>query len=191
MRDGICAAALELFKRGGANAVVMRNIAKVLRMSAMMPYRYFASKDHILMELRTRAFDQLTSQMHQARRQGRDPKAALRKVCDIWLRFAADEPHGYRLMFDVWAFDSPAAIKADFGEAARRHLGCWLALEDAVSDYLTALNLRKDATTAAHVAWSTLHGVASLYLARKLVFTRSYEQLVRPTVDAVLAGVAA
>lgn len=190
-RDEICRAALELFESGGVDAVVMRNIAKVLGVSAMMPYRYFASKDHIMMELRTRAFDRLTLQMRQARAEGKNPKTALRNVCTVWLRFAGTEPHAYRLMFDLWAFEDPAAIKADFGEAARRHLGCWLALEDAVSDYLAALKLRKDVTTTAHVAWSTLHGTASLYLARKLVFTRSYEQLARPTVEAVLAGVAA
>ncbi|NHO64270.1 TetR/AcrR family transcriptional regulator [Aestuariicella hydrocarbonica] len=188
-KDAICNAALELFSAGGLNAIVMRDVAKALGVSAMMPYRYFPSKDHLLMELRTRSFRQFTQSLIRAKSKAKTQAETLPYMCRGYLLFAYYKPNAYRLMFDLWAFENPAVIKAEFGESAKRQPGSWLEVKGAVEDRMLSQGSRLDLNETAHVVWSTLHGVASLYLANKLVFGCSYRQICRPLISAILEGV--
>lgn len=187
-RNQICDAALALFQEGGATAVNMRAIGNLLGTSAMMAYRYFPSKDHLLMELRIRSFARFTQSLARWRRRAREPKRALPLVCGAYLVFAYANPHDYRMMFDMWAFDNPERMKVEFGEKARRQSASWLEIQAAISDYVGDRAVRADLGQLTDLVWATLHGVASLHLARKLVFGRSIKQLGRPVIDAVLAG---
>lgn len=187
-RNAICHAAVTLFQAGGVDAVNMRDIGKQLGTSQMMAYRYFPSKDHLLMELRIRAFSRFTQSLARWRRRARHPRDALGLVCGAYLVFAYANPHDYRLMFDMWAFESPETMKAEFGEKVRRQSASWLEIQAAIRDYLGA-DAGADLGEATDIVWGSLHGMCSLHLARKLVFGRSLRQLARPTIAAILAGV--
>jgi AcrR family transcriptional regulator len=187
-RNAICHAAVTLFQAGGVDAVNMRDIGKQLGTSPMMAYRYFPSKDHLLMELRIRAFSRFTQSLARWRRRARHPREALGLVCGAYLVFAYANPHDYRLMFDMWAFESPETMKAEFGEKVRRQSASWLEIQAAIRDYLAA-DAGADLGEATDIVWGSLHGMCSLHLARKLVFGRSLRQLARPAIAAILAGV--
>jgi AcrR family transcriptional regulator len=188
-RNAICNAAVALFQAGGVDAVNMRDIGKQLGTSQMMAYRYFPSKDHLLMELRIRAFSRFTQSLARWRRRARHPGDALGLVCGAYLVFAYANPHDYRLMFDMWAFENPETMKAEFGEKVRRQSASWLEIEAAIRDHLGAEAASADLGEATDIVWGSLHGMCSLHLARKLVFGRSLRQLARPTIAAILAGV--
>lgn len=190
-RNAICEAALTLFKAGGVDAVNMRDIGKLLGTSQMRAYRYFPSKDHLLMELRFRAFARLTQSLARGRRRARRPEVALDLVCGAYLIFAYANPHDYRLMFDMWAFENPETMKAEFGEKVRRQSAPWLEIQTAIRDFLGARAASTDLGEATDIVWGSLHGMCSLHLARKLVFGRSLKQLARPAVAAIHAGVSA
>ncbi|WP_294136889.1 TetR/AcrR family transcriptional regulator [Sphingobium sp.] len=187
-RNAICHAAVTLFQAGGVDAVNMRDIGKQLGTSQMMAYRYFPSKDHLLMELRIRAFSRFTQSLARWRRRARHPGEALGLVCGAYLVFAYANPHDYRLMFDMWAFESPETMKAEFGEKVRRQSASWLEIQAAIRDYLD-VDAGADLGEATDIVWGSLHGMCSLHLARKLVFGRSLRQLARPTIAAIVAGV--
>ncbi|WP_157223827.1 TetR/AcrR family transcriptional regulator [Caulobacter sp. AP07] len=191
MKATICVAALKLFEQGGVEAVNMRDIGKALGVSPMMAYRYFPSKDHLLMELRIRAFSRFAASLARWRRRARAPEEALPLVCGAYLMFAYAHPHDYRLMFDMWAFEDVATMKAEFGEKLRRQSASWLEIQGAISDHLGDHADKIDLGQSTDIVWSTLHGVASLHLARKFVFGRSIRQLARPTIAAIVAGVTA
>lgn len=190
-RNVICDAALRLFQAGGVDAINMRDIGKLLGTSQMMAYRYFPSKDHLLMELRIRAFSRFTQSLARWRRRARRPEDALGLVCGAYLVFAYANPHDYRLMFDMWAFESPETMKAEFGEKVRRQSASWLEIQASIRDYLGERADSTDLGEATDIVWGNLHGMCSLHLARKLVFGRSLKQLARPTIAAILAGVSA
>lgn len=190
-RNAICEAALTLFQSGGVDAVNMRDIGKLLGTSQMMAYRYFPSKDHLLMELRMRAFARFTRSLARWRRRARRPEDAIVLVCGAYLVFAYANPHDYRLMFDMWAFESPETMKAEFGEKVRRQSASWLEIQASISDFMGNRADSTDLGEATDIVWGSLHGMCSLHLARKLVFGRSLKQLARPTISAILAGVTA
>lgn len=189
MKARICKAALALFEQGGVDAINMRDVGKALGVSQMMAYRYFPSKDHLLMELRIRAFSRFAASLARWRRRAPTSKESLPLVCGAYLMFAYANPHDYRLMFDMWAFEDVAAMKAEFGEKLRRQSASWLEIQGAISDHLGEAAESVNLGQATDIVWSTLHGVASLHLARKFVFGRSIRQLARPTIAAIVASV--
>jgi AcrR family transcriptional regulator len=187
-RDAICEAALNIFAEGGAEAIAMRKVAQVLGVSPMMAYRYFSSKDHLLMELRTRAFEQFTLELRRAHQRAQKPAEKLPLLFAAYLQFAIRNANAYHLMFDMWAFENPKLMKAEFGEKVRRQSDSWREMANVVSDYIAATKSPIDPATATDVVWSALHGAASLHLARKLVFGHSLQELAKPLTKVILAG---
>ncbi|MEN0077911.1 MAG: TetR/AcrR family transcriptional regulator [Pseudomonadota bacterium] len=187
-RGKIIRAAYELFVAGGQGKVGLREIAKRLGVSAMMPYKYFPSKDHIMMELRLGAFDEFSARLAEARKTADGPESALRGVCSAYLSYAQEHPNAYRLMFDLWEFDRQDEIDRDFGIDAKREMQSWRVNREAVAAFAQAQGLEIDVDLGAHVVWAALHGLASLHLARKLAFGLHFDDLHRPLIDSIVEG---
>lgn len=186
-RDRICDAALTLFDRGGIEAISMREIAGVIGASPMMPYKYFPTKDHLLQELRTRAFQNLEAVLRSGLSAGSGARERLERMLLAYLEFGLTDRRAYRLMFDYWAYDNPSRMLEDFGDAIRRQSGAWNVLLEGVEDYLGE---EGDPMTTAHLIWAGVHGLVSLEASRKLVMGRDFEQLMAPMVQAIMAGLA-
>lgn len=189
-RDRICAAALILFDRGGIDAISMREIAGVIGASPMMPYKYFPTKDHLLQELRTRAFLQFEAALRDAVSAAGSGREKLERMLIAYLEFGLRERRAYRLMFDYWVYDSPSRLFEDFGDAIRRQSGAWNVVLEVVEAYFAETNESGDAMTAAHLIWASLHGLVSLEASRKLVMGRDFKELMAPMVAAIMNGVA-
>ncbi len=190
-RDRICGAALTLFDRGGIDAISMREIAGVIGASPMMPYKYFPTKDHLLQELRTRAFLQFEAALRDAVSPAGNGCENLERMLIAYLEFGLRERRAYRLMFDYWVYDSPSRMFEDFGDAIRRQSGAWNVVLEVVEAYFAETNEGGDPMTAAHLIWASLHGLVSLEASRKLVMGRDFKELMAPMVAAIMNGVAA
>ena len=184
--ERILEAAYELFVLGGHANVSLRGIAKYLGVSPMMPYKYFPSKDHIMMTLRLRAFEQLTNRMELAFHSSEDAEHKLRAVCSAYLLFAQENENSYRLMFDLWEFDRQGEIDRDFGLIAKRETQSWLVNYRSVAEYVKVEGLQIDVNQGAHLVWSALHGLVTLHLSEKLVFGLSFEALQGPVIDSII-----
>jgi len=191
VRDRICDAALALFDHAGMEAISMREVAREMGVSPMMPYTYFPSKDHLLQELRTLAFQQLERALKTAAAESGDAGAKLEAVIVAYLRFGRDEPRAYRLMFDYWVYDSPSALLEAFGEDARRQSGGWQVVLATMRAYFAARGAEGDALVSAHLTWASLHGLVSLQASRKLVLGVDYEDLAIPLARAIVSGLPA
>jgi AcrR family transcriptional regulator len=189
-RNRICDAALGLFDRGGIDAISMREIAGQIGVSPMMPYKYFRTKDHLLQELRTRAFVQLEQAMRAAAAHEQKVGARLRLLLLAYLRFGLADPRSYRLMFDYWVYDNPSRMIEDFGDATRRQSGAWNMVQEVVEHYCAEAHVKCDSLTVAHLIWAGLHGLVSLQASHKLVMGRRFEELMSPMVDAIMRGLA-
>src|SRR3546814_15072618 len=66
-RERLCEAAEKLFAERGPEAVTMRQLAAVLGVSPMTPYRYFRDKDDILAAIRTNGFNRFAEALEKAR----------------------------------------------------------------------------------------------------------------------------
>ena len=100
-RTRLCAVAQHRFATQGRDAVSMRQLADALGCSPMTPYRYFRNKDEILAAVRAAAFDRFAAALERAAAGAGDPAVAGQAVGQAYVRFALEDPDGYRLMLSL------------------------------------------------------------------------------------------
>jgi AcrR family transcriptional regulator len=149
-RSAILAAARDLARQEGWEAVTMRRLAERIEYSANFAYRYFAGRDAILQALVRDGFVQLHGQMAAAAGSA-GPAQAVRRASHAYLDFALSDPDLYQLMYGLGGVRvAPADTWAE---------------GQAVGDLLTGLlTAAGDRNAAAHVLrlWATAHGLLAL-----------------------------
>ena len=189
MRESIADAAMELVRDHGPEAVSFRRIAAKLGCSHTTPYRYFASKDEIIVALRARAFRAFGAKLTRAIRDVEAPAAErLRSLVAAYVGAAMADPDAYRLMLDLNqgnANGEPELLAAKEGA-----LG---TCREVVAAAVAAGELPRgtDPNLVAHVFWSGAHGLVSLALAQQLVLGCSLDQLVDVMAETLVQGVLA
>lgn len=177
LRNALVAAATGLAREGGPDAVVLREAARRVGVSAASAYHHFANRDELVQAVKQQAFALLTEKMRSALDEdeadharaagdGRpDPADAarrrLRALGAAYLRFAFDEPGLFRLAFGPrgpWPAGQPASGHA--GSA-----GPFILLRQ-VLDELAAAGAIPRARRAGleYVTWAQVHGIAALCL---------------------------
>jgi len=162
MRDTILRAAIKLFAEESFEKVTMRRIAEAIDYTPGTLYWYFKDKDEIVFALHQRGFEILFA-MQQPIMGISDPVERLRKLAEIYLQFAFDNPQYYDLMF----------INSATGRCIERDEGSWKAgeaafgvLREIVRQVIEAGRWRgtSDPDVAAYACWAAAHGIASLHI---------------------------
>lgn len=155
----LVAAATRLIDEGAGGHVTLRAAAIAAGVSIAAPYRHFESREALLAAALAEGFRDLTRRTDQARRAAPDPLEALVASGTAYVRFAADRPRLYRLMF------GPECDKASFPElmqAGHESLG---VVQQAVADARVGLGIAEaDVQRIALTGWALTHGLASLYV---------------------------
>ena len=154
-------AGLELARKGGPDAVVLRAVSREAGVSHNAAYRHFADRDDLLAAVCRRCFDALADRMRaemsaveptgDART---DARARLAAVGRAYVGFALAEPGWFRTAFGV-----PGGVDGD----ERREPDPYGLLNTVLDELVEAGGLpagrRPDAEVA---AWSAVHGLATL-----------------------------
>jgi AcrR family transcriptional regulator len=172
LRQEILDAASAILEAGGSpDEVTLRAIARHVGIAAPSIYTHFPDRESVLEQLVVDGFVQLTTLLEAAVDGNHDPVDRLLAGCEAYLRFAAEHPHRYRLLFDHG--DVAAAEGADLSAAALR---CEPGSE-SLTQGLVALDVlvrgirecaeagasaSEDPFTDAVAVWVALHGLATL-----------------------------
>ncbi|MFM0645602.1 TetR/AcrR family transcriptional regulator [Paraburkholderia bryophila] len=180
-REAMRRVAENAFATRGAQGVTMRELAKELDCSAMTPYRYFRDKDDILAMVRAAAFNRFA--LHLEAAAGNASGDNRLAVSDAYVAFALDEPHAYRLMFDV---NQPEGGYPDLAAAALR---AQEMLTTHFEQLVDAGLLEGDPQLIGYAYWASLHGFTMLALANQLPLPEAQQPAghTAPTREAVLA----
>ena len=158
-RQVIVNAARELAEAEGWESVTTRRLADRIEYSQPVLYSHFDGKDAIVSAVALDGFGELAAVLHNARERAGSPDAEPRAVASAYLEFARANPALYQAMFTLsldLTFaqpDTPAPLHAGFAE---------------LREALAPLAGDRDAETFTEVAWSTLHGLATLSQAGRL-----------------------
>lgn len=158
-RELAASTALAMVEEQGASSLTLRALAARLGCSYAKPYRYFRDKNQLIDAVRGRAFDLLGDSVGQAL-ESFDPGDS-RPMADIYLRFAFEHPEAFRLLFELRQGETSPETR----EARAR---AWRVCSQPFHDAVAKGTLVGDPDLIAHVAWSALHGLASLALADQL-----------------------
>jgi len=171
-RTRLCAVAQHRFATQGRDAVSMRQLADALGCSPMTPYRYFRNEDEILAAVRAAAFDRFAAALERAAAGAGDPAVAGQAVGQAYVRFALEDPDGYRLMFDV------SQPHPDRYPELMRASGRARATMTASIEALVAAGVFHGTPELLGLAfWSAMHGLVMLHLAGKLPGEPSFETI--------------
>jgi AcrR family transcriptional regulator len=158
-RQVIVNAARELAESEGWESVTTRRLADCIEYSQPVLYSHFGGKDAIVSAVAVEGFSELAAVLHNARERAGSPDAEPRAVASAYLEFARANPALYEAMFTrrvdltFAGSDTPAPLHAGFAE---------------LREALVPLAGDRDADTFTEVAWSGLHGLATLSQAGRL-----------------------
>ena len=165
-RGRLCEAAEKLFADHGIEAVTMRELAQVLGVSPMTPYRYFKDKDAILAAVRAAAFTRFAARLESAIGEPADPLHSSRAAGQAYIDFALSEPQAYRLMFDL-----SQPTEGDYPDLQAAIVRARRTMTVHVEALIEARLIEGDAELIGHMFWSVLHGMLMLQLTGKLAPT--------------------
>mgnify|MGYP003584310366 CR=1 FL=1 len=191
LRQSILEAARELFREQDYGSVTLRKIAERIEYSPTTIYLYFRDKHALVVELIAEGFERLRQRMLGA--QSADPVETLKRSSLEYLRFSQQEPHYYRLMFQLEDQELNERCREN---DQRLSESCFVFLTENIGRLRKAGQLRPELSdlTVAHLLWSGLHGAACLDLANLLdrlpdaeraVF---FEQVVEQLAHSLTAG---
>jgi|ERR1700761_3659604 len=168
LRNALVTAGLEMARRGGPNAVVLREATRQAGVSPNAAYRHFAGQAELLDAVRSACLSRVAAAIEEEMKRchlGRNPQAfarkSLRAVGMGYLGFAVREPGMFRTAFSV----PPSVHEQNLANTASMGLNPFqllsLALDRMHESGLLTKKVRQDAE---YLAWSTVHGLALLVL---------------------------
>jgi AcrR family transcriptional regulator len=162
VRAALVEAGLELARSGGPEAVVLREVTRMVGVVPNAAYRHFADRDALLAAVRDAALAQLAQRMADAvsevRAGPQTPTGArlrLRAVGRAYLEFARAEPGLFDTAFA--ATEHPPAVANDEPRPLDRLNA---ALDDLVKTGLLVPARRPDVE---YPTWAMVHGLAVLF----------------------------
>ena len=161
LREDILAAATELLERTGSEeAVTLRAVARQVGISAPSIYSHFTDREAIVDAIIDEAFADFNAAIRDASdaAMAAGPLARLRAGCAAYLRFAAERPNRYQLLFERRDFvgEGPPRVPELRIESFDLLIGSLRACVEA------GISASADPKLAAAAIWVALHGFATL-----------------------------
>jgi AcrR family transcriptional regulator len=191
LRTKILDAARELFVRHGYEAVTMRKIAQRIEYSPTALYLHFADKETLVRELCVndfRAFAERFARLMTIV----DPIERLQRAGQAYVEFAIQHPNQYRLMFMTPMMYEGKEKDLPLGNPEE---DAYAFLKWNVEEVKRTGLLRPelgDVETVAQLLWSAVHGIVSLWIAKKeatWVDFRDPERLARLMTETLIRGI--
>jgi AcrR family transcriptional regulator len=158
-RQAIITAARQMAEAEGWDAVTIRRLADRIEFSQPVLYSHFPGKGGIIDAVALEGFAELRLILRNAREAAGSPETALRELAGAYVGFALEHPALYDAMFTLSTElpfgrpGGPSDLHAAFAE---------------LRGVVAPLAGGRDPETLAEVAWSALHGVATLTRTHRL-----------------------
>lgn len=185
-RDRIVEAAVAIMAERGLDGFSMRALGQRLGTTQMMPYRHFASKDALFVEIKRLVFDRFGAYLDECASSGRTLETRLRRHCLGYIKFGCEASADYELIFGRWSRSAYLAVLAADGVRSLNMTRGWSAALDIVAALRGTTREDRDVIVTCHTVWGALHGLVSLHLARKLGFGPTIEEIAPSLVESLV-----
>lgn len=169
----------------GAESVTMRALSSRLGVSRTALYRHFPDKSALLVGVAAAGFKRLKERMQSIDGgAGRSSVTGLRRLGAAYVGFAIENPTHYRLMYGKEALSRE--YRPELKEAANTLFEQIVGMIRAHQRSGTIKH--QDYRAQAYVAWSALHGLASLLIEGQIMAPVDVDVLVRQMTGTLLDG---
>ena len=185
LRAALLAEAASMIAEGGVASVTMRSLGQGLGVSRAAPYRHFADKTALLVAVAAAGFERLRDRLQTVDADTPRPGVGrLRRMGEEYVRFAIENPAYYRLMYG-----REALTREDQPELRQAANALFEQFVDVIQAHQrSGVIKRQDPRTQAYVAWSAVHGLASLVIEGQILTAVDVDGLIRQTTRTVLDG---
>lgn len=170
LAESLLEAVDQIASQFGIEAVTLRACAKRVGVSPASAFRHYIDKRALLTAFATRALHQLADVMEAAKQRAHKQGAdAFHTVGMAYVAFALDKPAFFRAM---WREETIYSLDADYLAAAKRLAGYLMEgfVTTIADDDPNAFSPRE------LLAWSSVHGLASLFVDGPVARDRDREQ---------------
>jgi AcrR family transcriptional regulator len=188
LRAALLDEAAAMIAEGGAASLTMRAIGERLGVSRAAPYRHFADKTALLVAVAAAGFSRLRSRLQTVEAGAPRPSLErLRRLGEEYVRFALENPAHYRLMYG-----KEALTREDIPELQEAAIALFEELVGVIRAHQGSGGIkRQDPRVQAYVAWSAVHGLASLWIEGHILAYDNVDELIRQTTRTLLDGMRA
>ena len=185
LRAALLDEATRMIAEEGTESVTMRAIGRRLDVSRSAAYRHFPNKEALLVAVATQGFTRLHALLQAIDVAGADSDVAqLRQMGETYLRFAVENPARYRLMYG-----NEALKRERYPQLQSAANGLLEELVQIIMSYQRAGAIKNhDARSLAYVAWSAVHGLASLVIDGQMQAPHDLDALTRLTTQTLIEG---
>jgi AcrR family transcriptional regulator len=162
LRQALLDAALRLLAEVPAAKLSLRELARSAQVSHAAPYHYFPDREALIRAAGVESMRRLLQAQHRAVAESHGPRQRLLALGLAYMRFAAQEPHCFALVFDP-QYCSPGEPSEEMAPLIAENERL---LADFVNQARTAGVLPP--VPAQHLAtgfWGAVHGLAQLTMA--------------------------
>ena len=188
LRTALLDEAAAMIAEGGTESVTMRALGERLGVSRAAAYRHFEDKTALLVAVAAAGFRRLNERRQDIGAGA--PSSSLeraRRMGEEYVRFALENPAHYRLMYGREAIG-----RQNLPELREAGSELFEQLVDVIRAYQESGGIkREDPRAQAYVAWSAVHGLASLLIEGQIMSTVDVDALIRQTTQTVLDGMRA
>jgi AcrR family transcriptional regulator len=180
LRRALIGAAVRAIARRGVDSLSLRELAARAGVSPGAPYHHFASRDELLSSIAEEGFQRLEARLIAARDAAPDDASARLQALGLaYVNFALSAPGYFRVMFHGDASSSgptEAGLRA-FHLLRAAIVACQEAGSAPKGDLMALVVL----------AWSAVHGFATLWVDRALPFEGLEPERLAPEIGRLIA----
>jgi AcrR family transcriptional regulator len=188
LRTALLDEAAAMIAEGGTESVTMRALGERLGVSRAAAYRHFEDKTALLVAVAAAGFRRLNERLQDIGAGA--PSSSLeraRRMGEAYVRFALENPAHYRLMYGREAMG-----RQNLPELREAGSELFEQLVEVIRAYQESGGIkREDPRAQAYVAWSAVHGLASLLIEGQIMSSVDVDALIRQTTQTVLDGMRA
>ena len=185
LRAALVSEAAAMIAEGGTARVTMREIGRRVGVSRAAPYRHFPDKAALLVAVAAAGFERLHDRLLAVNAPG--PGGAVERIRELgeaYVRFALENPAHYRLMYG-----REALAREDLPELRSAADALFEELVGVFEAHQASGGIRRqDPRVQAYVAWSAVHGLASLLVEGQIRHDADVPALVQAATGALLDG---
>ena len=157
-----------LVQTGDAGAVSIRAVSQLVGVTAPSIYRHFVDKDAMVRAACTQAWERFDHYLIEAAVSESDPLLSIKAEALAYLRFASAHPGEYKVLFMVPAEESFADQAHNAFDFEKSEYTSLVHIAQAVEKAIEtkAILPIADPMAMAAMLWASVHGIASLRIAK-------------------------
>ena len=178
LREEILSAVEQLLvQTGDAEAVSIRAVSQLVGVTAPSIYRHFVDKDAMVLAACTQAWERFDHYLIEAAASESDPLLSIKAEALAYLRFASAHPGEYKVLFMVPTSTTQEQAHNVF-DIEKSEYTALVHIAQSVERAIAARSILPiaDPMTMATMLWASVHGIASLRIAKPEVPWPSVEE---------------